>query len=55
MLYEVITEAAVFAAVDQAGFSARRRGDDNRTQEKARKQAAWQAERKRFVIRNNFV
>jgi Cu+-exporting ATPase len=45
-----VDEAAVFAAVDQAGFSARRRGDDNRAQEKARKQAAWQAERNRFVI-----
>jgi len=45
-----VDEAAVFAAVDHAGFSARRRGDDNRAQEKARKQAAWRAERNRFVI-----
>ncbi len=45
-----IEEAAVFAAVDQAGFSARRRGDDNRAQDKARKLAAWRSERNRFVI-----
>ncbi|QID17219.1 copper-translocating P-type ATPase [Nitrogeniibacter mangrovi] len=40
----------VLAAVERAGFAAHSRGDDSRAQEKARKQAAWTAERNRFLV-----
>jgi Cu+-exporting ATPase len=45
-----VDEGALFAAVEQAGFSARRKGEDSRAQDKARKQAAWRAERNRFLV-----
>ncbi|MCB1960965.1 MAG: copper-translocating P-type ATPase [Rhodocyclaceae bacterium] len=43
-------EATLIAAIATAGFTAHPRGADGRAQDKLRKQAAWRAERNRFLI-----